>query len=55
MTQGKSQMAVKRFRKAFPEMADYSDAEAMAYCRNFKKEKKNADKYIESRVKHYER
>jgi len=41
---------IKRFRKAFPEMQDYSDSEAMAYCRNLKKEKKRVDKWISKKV-----
>lgn len=44
---------LKRFRKAFPEFSNYSDAEAMAYCRNFSKEKKQVDKFIEGRTRHY--
>jgi len=47
------QDCIKRFRKAFPEMQEYSDVEAMAYCRNLKKEKKSVDKYIERKVKQY--
>jgi len=44
---------IKRFRKAFPEMQDYSDVEAMAYCRNLKREKRRVDKFIEERVNYY--
>jgi len=44
---------IKRFRKAFPEFSHYSDSEAMAYCRNFSKEKKQADRFIEGRTRHY--
>jgi hypothetical protein len=44
---------IKRFRKAFPEMQDYSDVEAMAYCRNLKQEKRRVDKFVEKRVNYY--
>lgn len=44
---------IKRFRKAFPELGHYSDAEAMAYCRDFSKRKKQADRFIEGRIRHY--
>lgn len=46
---------VKRFRKAFPEMSDYSDAEVMAYCRDLKKEKRRVDRFIEGKVSRYGR
>lgn len=48
------QNQIKRFRKAFPEMSSLSDAEAVAYCRNFKREKRRVDKYIERRIRSYE-
>ena len=54
MTQIKQEQ-INRFRKAFPEFSHYSDAEAMAFCRNFKREKKQADRFIEGRVKYYEK
>ena len=48
-----SQTTIKAFRKAFPEMASYSDVEVTAYCRNLKREKKQIDRSIERRTKHY--
>ena len=50
-----SQTTIKQFRKAFPEMQEYSDMEAMAYCRNLKKEKRRVDKFIEKRIDKYYR
>ena len=50
-----SQTTIKRFRKAFPEMSFYSDVEVTAYCRNMKREKKQLDKFVEKRIKHYSR
>ena len=44
---------IKRFRKAFPEMQEYSDVEAMAYCRNLKREKRRVDRQIEKKVNYY--
>ena len=50
-----SQTTIKVFRKAFPEMSSYSDVEVTAHCRMMKREKKKVDRYIEKRIKHYER
>lgn len=50
-----SQTTIKAFRKAFPEMNSYSDVEVTAHCRMRKREKKKVDRYIEKRIKHYER
>lgn len=50
-----SESAIKRFRKAFPEMSHYSDVEVTAHCRMMKREKKRLDRSIEKRIRKYER
>jgi hypothetical protein len=44
---------VEKFKKAFPECADYSKEEAIAFMTSFKKEKRNVDKWITKRVDYY--
>jgi hypothetical protein len=44
---------VKQFKKAFPEQSDCSNEEAIAFMSSFKKEKRNADKWITKRVDYY--
>lgn len=50
-----SESTIKQFRKAFPEMSHYSDVEVIAHCRMMKREKRKVDRFIEKRIKRYER
>jgi hypothetical protein len=47
--------SVDKFKKAFPEHADLSNEEAIAFISSFKSNKRKADKWIEKRVKSYEK
>lgn len=47
--------SVDKFKKAFPEHADLSNEEVIAFIYSFKDNKRKADKWIEKRVKSYDK
>lgn len=47
--------SIQKFKKVFPEYADLSKEEVIAFISSFKADKRRRDKWIEKRVKSYEK